>query len=72
VCGCPLFSYKTQTGKTRIIRYEECRNPSCEKQPAYKTRQPHREIIEEIDREDISDEVSSSGKTELKLLRHSA
>ncbi len=54
-CGCILFAYKTETLKTRIIRYEECRNPSCNRK--FQTRQPHREIIREVKPR----EVSSSG-----------
>jgi hypothetical protein len=54
-CGRVLFTYKTKTGKTRIIRYEECRTPGCQRK--FKTRQSHREIIDEIK----SKEISSAG-----------
>ena len=54
-CGRQLFAYKTETGKTRIIRYEECRTEGCNRK--FKTKQPHRVIIEEIKPK----EVSSSG-----------
>lgn len=45
-CGRRLFAYGVQALRTRIIRYEECRTPGCERR--FKTRQWQREIIEEI------------------------
>lgn len=53
-CGRKLFVNKTETGKTRILRYEECR--TCQRK--FRTKQPHKIIIEEIKPNDIS----SSGK----------
>ncbi len=61
-CGCQLFAYGTQTGKTRIIRYEACRNPSCNRR--FKTRQEHREIIEEIEAKPPN--ISIAGKNAAK------
>ena len=55
-CGRKLFVNKTATGKTRIIRYEECRTPGCQRK--FKTKQFHRVIVEEIKPKDIS----SAGK----------
>lgn len=55
-CGRQLFAYGTQSGRTRIIRYEECKTPGCERR--FKTKQPHRVIIEEL---------SNAGKPPLVL-----
>jgi len=63
-CNAVLFVYKTTNGKTVIWRHEACRNPSCKK--AFKTRQPRKEIVREIERR--RDE-SSSGQVELRVLR---
>lgn len=56
-CGRRLFAYKRTNGKTRIIRYEECKTPGCERK--FKTKQSYREIIEEVKPKDIK--LSSSG-----------
>lgn len=45
-CGCVMFAYRTTTLKTRVMRYEQCRNPNCQKK--FLTRQAPAEIVREI------------------------
>lgn len=63
-CGATLFAYRTETLKTRIIRYERCHNPECERK--FKTRQEHRIIVEEI-KPPPKPDVSSSGNGALNI-----
>jgi hypothetical protein len=49
-CGCAMFTYKTTTLKTRIERYERCRNASCGKRfVTYQAPAPPVEIVREIE-----------------------
>ena len=64
-CGSVLFAYRTETLRTRIIRYEACHNPVCKRK--FQTRQLHREIIREVK----PDEFSSSGNDNVNATKKS-
>lgn len=66
-CGCTMFAYRTTTLKTRVERYEQCRNEKCGRK--FVTKQLHAEIVREVGHDC---EVSSTGKPQLTVHRESA
>lgn len=46
-CGCAMMIYRTTTLRTRIERYEQCRNPNCRKR--FVTYQDHPSIVRELE-----------------------